>query len=629
MLQREVRQALNVNMHFLKYWLFSVIYMYATMDVVAVDSVGVGAGIEGKLDWFRGRASSKLVSFSADSVWMWNVSANSNLGPGIPERNGFLLFPTSGGNTFIDGAEVMYDGDPLTAFDPDDFAEVTGLTRTSTLYIDLGTTFRVNRIRFAPRLDEVHKNSFLRAFRLSTNDGLEEGNLFERKFEDISNIYPSRPNLQPVFEERFPTRDVRYIRLIPRSLVAWEIAELEVFSDGSLPAGEVVSVPLLVNKNRRPLWGRVRYEGGDISDLPVTVQTRSGNDPRPEFFYRLTGIGSDRERISEAQYSRLDVEEKGPILPNPAWSFWETATDGLVRSPGVDNKYIQFRILFSKPGTAIQHLLIEFTDPPIAASLEAEIDPLVVNAGEDTTFTISMLATMRVGGERRFSQQGLDSGFQRLRILSDATIHRVEHVFVDDRPVEFSQRLEANSGAFIRLNNRLLQDGTFIQIVLRATVFRDATSFEIQAEDRRVVTGRLITIEQRAGEADIDPVSFGGSLVVRLDKSQGQIPLLDAVVPTTRILTLNGDGINEQFGVDFNLLKVTQAIKVTLAFFDLNGVLVQEETAAILTSGAHRLVWNGLDNQQNKVLPGLYIYQLKVENDLKPVYFRGLVGVVY
>ena len=133
----------------------------------------------------------------------------------------------------------------------------------------------------------------------------------------------------------------------------------------------------------------MRYDGGDSEDLPGTVQTRSGPDKEPWHYYRNTGIGSDRERVSSVAWTRLDSLEQGPIVRNPLWSPWETVTDGLVQSPGTV-PYIQFRLLLNEPGIVLKRLIIEYLNPPIAELLEAEIAPLWVDAGRDTTFTVSL-----------------------------------------------------------------------------------------------------------------------------------------------------------------------------------------------------------------------------------------------
>ncbi len=606
----------------------SMVALLFTVPLYAVDSLGVGW--PGSITrWTQVVAETKLVALDQDSIWTWNVQPNSNLAPGIEERGGFAITPTRGVATFIPGASVLYDGDPTTAFNPDDFVDRYGLKRTAPIYIDLGATFRINRIRLFPRLDAEHTQLFPRAFSLATSSGLDKGvNLLERSFNTVVNFYPENPNRQPVVERRFPSRDVRYIRLIVRESRRWELAEMEIYSDGTLPTGEFVSVPILAKQGPRPLWGRVRYDGGDIQQLPVTVQTRTGPDREPLHYFRLTGIGSDRERVSSAIWTQADSIERGPVVRNPAWSAWETVTDGQVRSPGT-RPYIQFRLLLTDPGVVIRRLIIEYLNPPIAERIEAEVAPLVVAAGRDTTFTISLRTRIRrLRTDGSLLPDG-DTGFQSIRVVSAAEITRVEKVHIDDREVEFSTSFTPETGVEIRFRRSVLQDGTFIQIFLRGIVFRDATRFDVQAVDKRMVGGKLLVVQQSALEEDVDPLSLGGSLVVRVLDQGGELPLLDQVRMSSGVFTPNDDGINDRFALAYVLLKLTRPATAFLAIYDLSGRRVRHIASGPIFSGQRAQIWDGFSEDGRPVLPGLYLWRLRIEADSGVVERQGAVGVAY
>ncbi|MGY8823947.1 MAG: discoidin domain-containing protein [Candidatus Latescibacterota bacterium] len=604
--------------------------LHVAIPSYAIDSLGVGWR-SGIARWTTAAAESRFLALDQDSIWTWDVRPNGNIGPGTTERRGAVLTPglVGGVATFLPDAAVLYDGDETTAFDPDDFAQSTDLLRTSPIYIDLGATFRINRIRLFPRLDGEHKEFFPRAFSLGTSDAEQDINLLERKFESVFNFFPSNPNRQPVVEHRFPSRDVRYIRLQARENRRWELAELEIYSDGPFPAGEFVSVPIPATRGgTRPLWGRVRYDGGDIQELPVTVQTRSGPDREPLHYFRFTGIGSDKVRVGATAWTLLDSVERGPIIRNPTWSSWETVTDGQVRSPGTV-PFIQFRLFFHVPGIAIKRLVIEYINPPIAERLEAEVTPTVVRAGRDTTFTISLRTRIRRLRTNGSLLPNGDSGFQSLRIATAAQITGVEKVQIDDRDVEYTASLSSDIGAEIRLRSRVLQDGTFVQIVLRAIVFRDATRFDVQAIDRRLADGQLVTVQQSAREEDVDLLSLGGSLVVRVQDERGELPLLDQVHSNNRIITPNGDGTNEVFALSYVLLKLTQPVVAALDIYDLSGVRIRHIVANSVLSGLQEQVWDGRGEEGQRVLPGLYIWHLHIEADAGGGERQGIVGVAY
>jgi len=616
-------------------WLSILQFALLVKSAEAVDSLGVG--FRGSIArWNQGVAEARFVAIRADSIWTWNVQPNSNLAPGTVERQGYVLMPGAGEGvaTFIAGAEVMFDGADSTAFNPDDFADRFGVERTSPLYIDLGATFRVDRIRLYPRQDADHKTLFPRSFSLSTNGGIDQereieaGNLLERRFESVFNYYTSNPNREPVLERRFESRYVRFIRIQVRDNQPWEIAELQVFSDGTGITGEYTSIPILAARGPRPLWGRVRYEGGDITDLPVTVQTRTGPDASPQLYYRYTGVGGDREQVSAAEYTRLDSIEQGPILRNPDWSSWETVTDGRVRSPS-NNPFIQFRLQISGPGTVIRRLAIEYLNPPIADGLDAEIAPVVVEAGQQTDFVVSLQTHMRVWRTDGSLLPNADTGFQSLRIQTTARIDVIDRVLVDDREVEFTATYDPVEGTGIRLRRTILQDGTFIQIFFRGAVFRDATRFDVQASDRRLVEGELLTVHQSAREEDVDPLSLGGSLVVRIASEEGRLPLLQSVSPSSPIISPNGDGINDRFELRYALLKLTEAAPSYLNIYALDGRLVRQIEGGLQLNGDQIYRWDGFDAQGDRLTPGLYIYRLSIHTDEGVVQENGVIGVAY
>lgn len=590
----------------------------------AVDTLVVGQGVRlagwrNIADW--GGVSQVTVRY--DSVFRWDVSAGANLATGLLARQGsltgrFALDDTTWITGPLAGLERLVDGDPNTVFNPDDYPEIP---RGLQVIVDLGAAFSVNHVRLFPRLDQNHRLLFPQLFGTATSDGSSVDLESMSGFVPISSLsfQNTNPNQEPVVDRYFASRAIRYLRLSLDPVRPWEIAELEIYGDGTAPMGTFQSVPLLA-RHTYPVWGRARYEGGDLAGLPIVLQTRTGPDASPIQYFRRTGVGDDLAVVAAGTYNAIPEEERGPVRPNPEWSDWETVTDGVVRSPGM-RRYLQFRVYLPQAGTVLRRLVFEYAQPAVVHHLRGEVDPRLVEPGRDTTFTLSLVVHMLTS---RASAN--TTGFRQLQILTAAAIDGVDKVLVDDQEVSFTPQVLPGQGLALHLGQRVVQDGTFLQVVLRAAVFRDGTRFEVRAVDRRVVDRRVEEVYQVARSGDVDPASAGGDLVVRLAGDQGQRSLL-ANLSCAAAFTPNGDGVNDTWRLAYDLLALTRPARVRVELFDLAGRLVRQIYEGDEGNGHHLSAWDGRDHAGHVVPPGVYLYRVRVDADDRSAAREGTVGV--
>ena len=566
------------------------------------------------LSWGTARASSRYVSVSFDGIWVWDVAPNTNLAATLGERGGRVLYSDPESPLLpLPGTEALFDGDPTTFFDPDLQEKAA---RSSTLWIDLGDTFRINRVRFFPRLDFRNRNRFLQEFTLSAWDRLGLLGVSRR----LMSFQAPNENTSPVVDKRFDSAEARFLSLEPRVDRAWEIAELEVYSDGTVPTGEYESQPLRANRTM-PVWGRVLYEGGDISRAPVVVRTRTGRDRSPLLYYLIQG--SDLVQYSKAGWENAEEDRRGPVEPNPAWSTWEPVTGGLVRSPSL-NRYLQFQITLPRPGAGLREIRFEYIYPPIARDLAAEISPTVAPAGVETPFTLSL----EVHLDRTLPPASRDSGFRQLQVRTVAEIGEVGRIRVDDLQVLPFTEVEPGTGFTVNLPRRVVQDGSFVQVEFTATVLHESTRFEVQALDRRTEEGKTAVAYQVARPADVDGEP-GGGLVVRHGQDAGALSLISNLRAASAVITPNSDGVNDRLELTFTLLKLMEPARLTLEILALDGRLVARAWEAERGAGTLTAAWDGLDGGGLPVPPGLYLYDLRVHSDGGADRRLGAVGLAY
>jgi hypothetical protein len=171
---------------------------------------------------------------------------------------------------------------------------------------------------------------------------------------------------------------------------------------------------------------------------------------------------------------------------------------------------------------------------------------------------------------------------------------------------------------------------------LDASVERDFTNNGILAfaRDESVIDTLALFLPQRVEGANVvdfaatDLLTDRNSLVVAADISAQSANLVSNFSVAPNPFTPNGDGINDEMTVIFDVQRLLTPKPVRLEVYDLNGRrlhLIERQ----LSSGGYSQQWDGRDESGQIVPPGLYILRISTEADDAGEARTRLVSVAY
>ena len=482
--------------------------------------------------------------------------------------------------------------------------------RRNQLEVDLGAKYWLDRVRL------VTPEQPLRAYQVLLSDGSIDPN-GERVWNELEERL-NRDRFHQL-EETFPLQEVRHVQLRALALLGTEqesgqLAEMLAFGEGFV--SEVVLTSPLITLPGSRMFSSLSWEGEAPRETRIEVRTRSGDDLRQELrFLDAAGFPIDQERWERARESN-----RGPVdtlyVPGQKWSSWSEVyreSPEPFRSPSPRRYALaQVRLLTINPlrRAAIRGLRIGLAEP-LVDQVWAEIWPTSgVPAGVDQEFTIYMRPRFRVG----------DPGFDRLGIRSSSSapmellsLHAGSEVrlrtgtAVDLLATAAAAPVEG--GVDVRFPGPVTSGRSVYAARIRTQVFLSGTTFRVELS-RSSEPGIL----QIASEGDATDLVESQSLVVVSDLEAGR--LLAPLEVTPPVLTPNGDGVNDEAVLSFQVFQVRGPPRITVAIHDLSGRLVRDlSRVPPQASGRHEFPWDGRDDSGALVAPGIYAARVQVGVD--------------
>ena len=168
---------------------------------------------------------------------------------------------------------------------------------------------------------------------------------------------------------------------------------------------------------------------------------------------------------------------------------------------------------------------------------------------------------------------------------------------------------------------RPVRSDELVELRFAAAIFLQATRFDAFLEDSRLEPG----IRQPVDPGDADQTIDSSTNVVGLPVTSS---LLSNVVFAPRLLSPNGDNINDRLHIGADLANILEARPLELRIYDLAGRLVWTEGRQ-LVAGPFSFSWDGRDRTGALVNPGLYLVQLSVRGDAQEAVLQRTTAVVY
>lgn len=402
-----------------------------------------------------------------------------------------------------------------------------------------------------------------------------------------------------------------------------------------------------------------RDEQGRPLDYLTWMLLKEGRIPERELIYNEVGVdlGSDG-RLGWTYWTAPLTYGEGLIddrLPPEEW----TRAGVPIQLPG-GMRYVQFRVLFDstvESAVALDFLEFDYGEPLVSGGVVAEVFPYRVPLGEEAIFHYYLRPAFAAGET---------TGFNRLEIEVPDAQTRVDTVKYDGRawqeipaggggeedPLrtvepkrlpppsgstlgsgEYAQQvIPGLDGAPSRLLLKLPAMGSTdfrarqdLEIVFRSRLFRGATRLEGLIWDDRVGT-RSEVLPQPIQDGDVVPQVATDAVLVTAAAITGARGRVRAA---PNPFSPNGDGINDEVRLSFDLYLMLESVETTVTVRDLAGRPVRRLGPEPAAAGTVVLSWDGRDDEGRRVPPGVYLYELRVQSDHPLSGQVGLVSVAY
>ena len=401
----------------------------------------------------------------------------------------------------------------------------------------------------------------------------------------------------------------------------WEIAEIQIFASGV--AGRASYTANIIDFGRPAVWGALRWSLNQEAESQAFLQTRNGGSSELFRYWKYTGFGEQKTEVTRAEYDKLRKSQRAdPTYNYASWNPWTSRFDMANAATAlpifpIPRRSFQFQLEFVSSGEAGTDLeFLEFRASEAAVtSVVGELDPIQVEAGKLTRFTYAFKPRI----------QDQDPGFDRLEIQAVAArIDSVHGVRIDRAEVPFTVLSLEEQGAVLSIPRvaGLLYSDAVIEVAFDAQVLRYGGAFMGRIADSE----RPFDVPQPVLAGDAIDEAFGDRVWI---ETSTVIKSALTVVATPTTITPNGDGINDEVHIVYDVVEIIGVVPVRVEIRDLAGRRVRRLHAAEEQIGHYQFEWDGRFEDGRLVPPGIYLFRVTTEIDDDRFAQIGTLRVIY
>ena len=538
------------------------------------------------------------------------ITEGDNVNIGLVERGGSGLIQTVGEIKDVGAAlsDAHYSTAINTTLSHDEINEYEE---------DLGALFWVDTIHLLAdgpvAIDEMSVD-------ISDGSRAPNGRLRWRRAGNSSSQAPGAPSGGLRYREiRIEPSKVRHLRVRFQNPGKGSqhigFNEVLLYGGGYVPEVTLTS-DLIEFDDRRNLLA-IDWRGEVPAGTRIALQTRSGDELDEEKIYH----DSDNNAITEARFRALPPPKKGEVtsrfVPGGDWNPWSTPYSlpgDEITSPS-PRQYMQIRATLTtdRPDAAasLRSVTVRMASP-VVDRLVGEIWP-VRAAAVDSPEVFSLYIRPEFGhASQAFDEIKIEATTGTSMELIDVRKGSFEEFEAEaPSPVADVEPLPSSPDTLrLRLRPAISTGTDLVEVRLRAALLGNSASF--RAFVRRSTGG---DVWQRVDEGDANPGVPGQTVtVLALEGSE----IITGFRVVDRVVSPNGDDVNEQARLRFSVARVSGAQAVTMTVYDLRGRRVRRiEERRDDARGEYEMAWNGQADGGATVPPGIYVARVDVDVELR------------
>jgi hypothetical protein len=418
-----------------------------------------------------------------------------------------------------------------------------------------------------------------------------------------------------IFDHQLEDRVGRYLFWNSIYDTAYLMYEVFIYSAG-YPAQATLTSDFIDLGGTKSITG-VSWDADTPPGTRITVQTRTGNELDVERFYHK----KNGEPVTEAQYNKLPKVIRGEIVEVPKeggdWSGWSEPhlSSGQPFQSPTPRQLLRMQVSLETDDPGITPVLnsvtLHYDDALVQKGIEASIFPREVMAGEWQDFRYVLQPTYTVR----------DRGFDRVVLPVPGEVRDVS-LRIDGE--EFEGIVESTVDSLIVAMPRRVQRDS-VEVMFTARLLRNPTRF-LASVGNSALPGNLQDVKPRQvdddGDGEFDRTDREALFVFLPDVTTGGT--IRNLAVSSRVITPNGDAINDDLRITFDLFRTEIAAELRL--YDLAGRLLRVVSGQ--PGKTQQLVWDGMVDDRSAV-PGIYVCRVEVQADAGKEVETLLVNVAY